>query len=84
MSRALVIDTVSGVIAKQLGGDPTMFGAEPVAGESLWALDADDGGYIDDEWIIVNGDGELELAGGAPGGITVPTVTLEFILEVEP
>lgn len=85
MSRALVIDTATGVIAKSISGDPAMFSQQIQAGESLWALgEDDDGAKVDDAWVIVNGDGELELLGGAPGGVSAPSITLEYVAEVAP
>lgn len=62
-----------------------MFELELVAGQSLWALgEDDDGSHIDDEWVIVGETGELELAAGAPGGKTAPSITIEYAAEVEP
>jgi hypothetical protein len=83
MSRALVIDTATGVISRTIDGDPALFALQIAAGESLWAIgEDDDGAKVDDAWVVVNGDGELELLGGAPGGVSAPAVTLEFVAEV--
>lgn len=83
MSRALVIDTATGVIFRTLSGDPAMLSQQLVAGESLWVLgDGEDGAKVDDAWVIVNGDGELELVGGAPAGVVAPGITLEYVTQV--
>lgn len=83
MSRALVIDTVTGVISRTLDGEPTLFALQLGAGESLWAIgDGDSGAKVDDAWVIVNGGGELELMAGAPAGVGAPAVSLEFVTEV--
>ena len=82
MSRALVIDTATGVISRTLDGEPALFALQLGAGESLWAIgEGDDGGKVDDAWVIVNDAGELELLGGAPAGVGAPAVTLEFVAE---
>lgn len=83
MSRALVIDTGTGVILRMLVGEPTMMAQQIVAGQSLWVMgEGDDGAKVNDRWLVVNSAGELEILPGAPAGVSVPAGALEFVMSV--
>ena len=80
MSRAVIIETATGVIQRVLVGDPTMMADQVSAGQSLWVMGVgDDGAKFDDRWVIV-GDGEFEILPGAPGGVGLPAGTIYFVV----
>ena len=80
MSRAVIIETATGVIQRVLVGDPTMMADQVSAGQSLWVMGVgDDGAKINDRWVFV-GDGEFEILPGAPGGVGLPAGTIHFVV----
>lgn len=70
--RGVVIDTVTGAIKRKVSGDPAMFALQVGPGESLFALADDDGSFIDDALVVVDG------AGNWSGG-TAPGAVLEYV-----
>lgn len=80
MAKALVINA-SGDILRQLRGDPTMFAAQIDTGEELYAVvETTDSGLIEDDKVLVNGTGEIEVRLGETLDYDLPDLTLELIV----
>jgi hypothetical protein len=79
MMRAIVVDSNTGAILRQVTGSPAMLGMQGGFGESVFALVDDDGGYIDDGQLLISENGQWEAKATAPEGLPLPASSLEFV-----
>lgn len=79
MMRAIVIDSATGAIRRQITAPPSMFAIQAEEGESLFALVDDDGLHIPDGHLIISETGEWAAREGAPEGLALPSVMIELI-----
>lgn len=77
--RAIVIETATGVVRRQIWAQPTDLAANVGTGESLFLIVGDDGAKLDDANLLLDENGDWAEAEGAPEGLTPPSGTLQLV-----
>lgn len=79
ISRALIIDAATGRILRTLTAPPEMIALNVRAGEAAFLITDDNGGCINDNYVVLSDAGEMVLTEDAPEGATAPAYEIQYV-----